>query len=62
VLWYGVLFGYWLHDDDVLAYGGHFYLFMVVYLGMLWFILLLLEFGKTFYLLLSFLCSKFKVI
>jgi hypothetical protein len=35
MLWYGVLFGYWLHDDDVLAYGGHFYLFMVVYLGML---------------------------
>jgi hypothetical protein len=48
VLWYGSFFGYGLHDDDALALGGIFYLFVVVYLGMLWFILLLFGLVRHF--------------
>ena len=37
------LFGYGDDDDDVLALGGHSFFIVVVYLGILWFILLLLD-------------------
>jgi hypothetical protein len=36
-------FGYGVDDDDALDLGGHFISIVVVYLGILWFILLLLD-------------------
>jgi hypothetical protein len=41
-------FGYGLDDDDALALGGHFLAIVVVYLGMLWFILLLFGLVRPF--------------
>jgi hypothetical protein len=37
------IFGYGVDDDDVLALGGHSLAIVVVYLGILWFILLILD-------------------
>jgi hypothetical protein len=49
-------FGYGVDDDDALALGGHFLAIVVVYLGMLWFILLL--FGLVSFLLVAIICNS----
>jgi hypothetical protein len=41
MIWF--LFGCGVDDDDALALGGHSFAIVVVYLGILWFILLLLD-------------------
>jgi hypothetical protein len=41
MLWF--FFGYGVDDDGELALGGHSFAIVVVYLGIVWFILLLLN-------------------